>query len=223
VKVGLLSIFLATTAITTTTTDGFSPSHRLFRGVVTTIQHGDVSSLPSSSSSSLRFTQQQWSSAAARRFTDGHHSPKKSAAGGWMMIKRYSTAKATTEASGPSTTTTTTATTTTTLLSASLLIGLDIVFRRILQMASISFPSSLAGCGALFATMLLVPTGKGKGGESSLFQALTPGAALLAKWLPVFFVPSLVTLPLASGFGSFAEVRMYRRLTDRQKITEIGK
>jgi putative effector of murein hydrolase LrgA (UPF0299 family) len=86
-------------------------------------------------------------------------------------------------------------------LSASILVVLDIFFRRLLQRAAISFPSSLAGCGALFTTLLLVPFGE------SMFKALSPGAALLAKWLPVFFVPSLVTLPLADGLGSASEVR----------------
>jgi len=37
-------------------------------------------------------------------------------------------------------------------------------------------------------------------------SVLSPGAALLAKWLPVFFVPSLVTLPLAQSLGSSTEV-----------------
>lgn len=85
------------------------------------------------------------------------------------------------------------------------LIGLDIFFRRFLQAQAISFPSSLAGCGALFATFLLVP----KGG-SMLYNFLAPGAALLAKWLPVFFVPSLVTLPLADSVGSAAEVSAFQ-------------
>ena len=40
-----------------------------------------------------------------------------------------------------------------------------------------------------------------------IYQLLNPGATLLAKWLPVFFVPSLITLPLASGLGSVGEVR----------------
>jgi hypothetical protein len=219
--VGLLLIFVATTA--TTTTHGFrssSPSHphqhhrhppAHYRGVTTTTtttsQKGDATL-------SLRFTQQWSPSAVAMRFTTrGQHSPKTSSAG-YGRMKRFATSKATDVSATstlPTTKTTKTTTTTTTLLSALLLIGLDIAFRRILQMASISFPSSLAGCGTLFATMLLVPGG---GGES-LFQVLTPGAALLAKWLPVFFVPSLVTLPLASGFGSFAEVR------ERQKYIYI--
>jgi hypothetical protein len=86
-------------------------------------------------------------------------------------------------------------------LSASILILLDIAFRQILRKAAISFPSSLAGCGALFVTLLTLPIGP------KLFDILSPGAALLAKWLPVFFVPSLITLPLAAGMGSTMEVR----------------
>lgn len=86
------------------------------------------------------------------------------------------------------------------LLATTALIGLDIFFRRLLQFLSISFPSALAGCGALFATFLLVP------GGPNLYNILAPGAALLAKWLPVFFVPSLITLPLADSVGSVVEV-----------------
>lgn len=35
---------------------------------------------------------------------------------------------------------------------------------------------------------------------------MKPGAAVLAKWLPVFFVPSLVTLPLAPSMGNASEL-----------------
>lgn len=86
---------------------------------------------------------------------------------------------------------------TTSLLSAGALVLLDVAFRRLLQRLAISFPSSLAGCGVLFATLLVV--------GDSLYNLFRPGAALLAKWLPVFFVPSLVTLPLADGLGSSLE------------------
>lgn len=66
---------------------------------------------------------------------------------------------------------------------------------------SVSFPASLAGCGALFTYFLLGPAG------SSVYSSLAPGAAILTKWLPVMFVPSLIALPLAGGLGSQAEVR----------------
>jgi hypothetical protein len=85
-------------------------------------------------------------------------------------------------------------------LSASLLIALDVGFRKLFQALSISFPSSLGGCCALFVSMLLLPMG------SSMFSLLSPGAALLAKWLPVFFVPSLITLPLVGSIGPPTEV-----------------
>eukprot|EP00571_Detonula_confervacea_P013677 CAMPEP_0172311366 /NCGR_PEP_ID=MMETSP1058-20130122/14632_1 /TAXON_ID=83371 /ORGANISM="Detonula confervacea, Strain CCMP 353" /LENGTH=398 /DNA_ID=CAMNT_0013024525 /DNA_START=341 /DNA_END=1537 /DNA_ORIENTATION=+ len=44
-----------------------------------------------------------------------------------------------------------------------------------------------------------------KWGEG-VYRVLNPGAMLLAKWLPVFFVPSLITLPLANGLGNVWEV-----------------
>ena len=48
----------------------------------------------------------------------------------------------------------------------------------------------------------------GGGAGEGLYRALNPGATLLAKWLPVFFVPSLIALPLASGIGNAWEVRV---------------
>jgi len=88
------------------------------------------------------------------------------------------------------------------MFSAAILVVLDIIFRRGFLKANISFPSSLAGCGVLFATLLTLPSKMAE----ALFEKLRPGAALLAKWLPVFFVPSLVTLPLADSLGSTAEL-----------------
>jgi putative effector of murein hydrolase len=83
-----------------------------------------------------------------------------------------------------------TSTTTKSLLSAALLVGLDAAFSRLFQTVGIAFPSSLAGCGILLAALLVCGDG--------LYDKLSPGADLLAKWLPVFFVPSLIALPLAA-------------------------
>lgn len=88
-----------------------------------------------------------------------------------------------------------------TLVSAFLLVALDVGFRRLFKKLAISFPSSLGGCCVLFVSLLTLPLGE------KLFQILSPGAALLAKWLPVFFVPSLVTLPLVGSVGPVSEVR----------------
>ena len=58
--------------------------------------------------------------------------------------------------------------------------------------------------------MLVLDTvsGNNKWGER-VYEMLNPGATLLAKWLPVFFVPSLITLPLASGLGDPYEVSKF--------------
>mmetsp|Transcript_25515 Transcript_25515/g.31430 ORF Transcript_25515/g.31430 Transcript_25515/m.31430 type:complete len:404 (+) Transcript_25515:505-1716(+) len=57
----------------------------------------------------------------------------------------------------------------------------------------------------LFTTMLTLHSIRPQFGDA-FYNILSPGATVLAKWLPVFFVPSLVTLPLASSLGSTTEV-----------------
>jgi hypothetical protein len=69
----------------------------------------------------------------------------------------------------------------------------------------IKFPSALAGCIALFFSLLLAD-GVSPGLGESMFVRLTPGSVLLAKWLPAFFVPGLAMLPLAPSVGSAMEV-----------------
>lgn len=54
-------------------------------------------------------------------------------------------------------------------------------------------------------TLLSLYTVKPELGDG-LYDLLSPGSLVLAKWLPVFFVPSLVTLPLAPSLGSTAEL-----------------
>ena len=77
-------------------------------------------------------------------------------------------------------------------------------FKMAFQKLQIAFPAPLGACGVLFATFLFAPFG------GSLHALLSPGAAVLAKWLPVFFVPSLITLPLSGGIGSSTEVSVVR-------------
>ena len=85
--------------------------------------------------------------------------------------------------------------------STTILVAMDVAIRRLFRAKSIAFPSSLAGCGILFASLLSLHAVKAEWGDS-IFSVLAPGAAVLAKWLPVFFVPSLVTLPLAQSMGN---------------------
>lgn len=77
----------------------------------------------------------------------------------------------------------------------------DTIVRKAFRANKINFPAQLGGCIILFAFLLLseiFTPGVGDG----LFHALAPGAALLTKWLPVFFVPGLAMLPLAPSIGT---------------------
>lgn len=87
--------------------------------------------------------------------------------------------------------------------SASAFIAMDVALRRLFIKARVSFPSSLAGCGILFVMLGLV---KILTGSDQVKDSLEPGAGLLAKWSAVFFVPSLILLPLAEPLGSVLEI-----------------
>jgi putative effector of murein hydrolase len=89
--------------------------------------------------------------------------------------------------------------------SALLLVILDVALRKYFKKACISFPSSLAGCGILFSFLVTLSSINNKLGDS-VYNVFSPGALLLSKWLAVFFVPSLVTLPLAQPLGSALEL-----------------
>lgn len=69
----------------------------------------------------------------------------------------------------------------------------------------VNFPSQLGGCMILLSFMLLAE-GVMPGWGESIYEQLAPGAGLLAKWLPSFFVPGLAMLPLAPAIGNGAEV-----------------
>jgi hypothetical protein len=81
------------------------------------------------------------------------------------------------------------------------------VANRVLKAQGISFPSQLGGCIALLFFMLAAEA-VSPGLGDSIFSSLSPGSTLLAKWLPVFFVPGLAMLPLAPSVGSSIEVRL---------------
>jgi hypothetical protein len=68
-------------------------------------------------------------------------------------------------------------------------------------------PAQLGGCIALFLFLLVADVVRPGLGQS-IFVSLSPGSALLAKWLPVFFVPGLAMLPLAPSVGSGTEVSL---------------
>mmetsp|Transcript_12605 Transcript_12605/g.20306 ORF Transcript_12605/g.20306 Transcript_12605/m.20306 type:complete len:538 (+) Transcript_12605:104-1717(+) len=86
------------------------------------------------------------------------------------------------------------------ILSSSLFVFADIAIKNIFRVKGIAFPSSLAGCCAMAATLLVNPF------HESMYKVLSPGAKLLQKFLMVFLVPNLIVLPLCDGCGSVTEV-----------------
>jgi hypothetical protein len=91
------------------------------------------------------------------------------------------------------------------IVGAGSLLIMDTIVRKAFRANKIGFPAQLGGCIILFVTMVLseaIFPGIG----DSVFHSLTPGAALLTKWLPVFFVPGLAMLPLAPSIGTTRDV-----------------
>lgn len=93
------------------------------------------------------------------------------------------------------------------IVSAGAFLAIDYAVRKVFQASGITFPSQLGGCIILFCFLLGCDLVKG-GLGNDILTFLTPGSALLAKWLPVFFVPGLVMLPCAPSLGSGLDVRL---------------
>lgn len=68
------------------------------------------------------------------------------------------------------------------------------------------YPASLGACIILFASLCLTDI-VAPDTASSIYDFLVPGAAILAKWFPIFFVPGLALLPLSPRIGGTLDVR----------------
>ena len=80
-------------------------------------------------------------------------------------------------------------------MSFALLCVLDHGFKIVLR--GVQFPASLAGMIILW-TALLGTDAVSPAASAFAMRWLAPGAGLLAAWLPLFFAPSLVNLPLSA-------------------------
>jgi putative effector of murein hydrolase len=91
------------------------------------------------------------------------------------------------------------------LVGAAFFTALQILLNKVFRANKITFPAML-GCTILVFFSLVLSEVVLPGTGESAFQLLTPGSTLLAKWLPVMFVPGLAMLPLAPSIGSAADV-----------------
>lgn len=85
------------------------------------------------------------------------------------------------------------------------LVGYQKLVTEVFKASEIKFPAMLGACMSLFAFLLLADA-VNPSMAKFIFEGLTPGANLLAKWLPMFFVPALVLLPLSPPIGSGTEI-----------------
>jgi putative effector of murein hydrolase/putative effector of murein hydrolase LrgA (UPF0299 family) len=86
-------------------------------------------------------------------------------------------------------------------------VAADAALARAFAAASITFPSSLAGMVALFCG-LAAAQARTPAVAEAVVAAASPGAHFLSTWLPVFFVPSLVVLPLTPPIARPALLRL---------------
>jgi hypothetical protein len=84
--------------------------------------------------------------------------------------------------------------------------------KKVFAAANINFPSMLGGCIFLFSFAVLAQLIHPGWGDA-IHDFLEPGAALLSKWLPSFFVPGLAMLPLAPSIGGGSDVRTLQYCT----------
>ena len=72
---------------------------------------------------------------------------------------------------------------------------------RLLEIATravhITFPSSLIGMFSILAALLVLDASGRAEGAAAVVAAASPAVVFLARWLPIFYVPPLVVLPLA--------------------------
>jgi hypothetical protein len=94
------------------------------------------------------------------------------------------------------------------LLGSLVMAIIEKLFKEGLAAANIKFPAGLGACIGLFFFLISLDF-INPSRSAALFDALTPGAALLTKWLPVMFVPGLVCLPLSPPIGGASEVRFF--------------
>jgi len=72
----------------------------------------------------------------------------------------------------------------------------DYALKKAATAAGISFPSALLGMFGIFLALITMDALAPKGAEA-IVRFFKPATTFMARWLPLFFVPSLVVLPLA--------------------------
>jgi len=83
-----------------------------------------------------------------------------------------------------------------TLASVGMLVAIDVAFKKAFAALNITFPASLAGMLVVFGGLVAMDR-VNPASADKLYSLVNPGAKYLTLWMPIFFAPNLITLPLA--------------------------
>ncbi|KAL0312401.1 UNVERIFIED_CONTAM: Plastidal glycolate/glycerate translocator 1, chloroplastic [Sesamum radiatum] len=82
------------------------------------------------------------------------------------------------------------------VVSLGIILAMDKLLKKAFVAAAIKFPSALFGMFCIF-TILMVLDSTVPAAATSLMNFFQPALLFIQRWLPLFYVPSLVVLPLA--------------------------
>lgn len=82
------------------------------------------------------------------------------------------------------------------LVSLGIILAMDKLLKKAFVAAAIKFPSALFGMFCIFSVLVIlditIPAA-----ATSLMNFFQPALLFIQRWLPLFYVPSLVVLPLS--------------------------
>lgn len=82
------------------------------------------------------------------------------------------------------------------ILSLGIILAVDLLLKRAFEAAEIKFPSALSGMFCMFLVLIILNLSIPAIAEG-LMSFFEPAVLFIHRWLPLFYVPSLVVLPIA--------------------------
>lgn len=82
------------------------------------------------------------------------------------------------------------------IVSVGIILAIDNFLKQAFVAASIKFPSALFGMFCIFSILIILDSTV-PAVATSLMNFFEPALLFIQRWLPLFYVPSLVVLPLS--------------------------
>lgn len=82
------------------------------------------------------------------------------------------------------------------VVSLGIILGMDKFLKKVFVAAAIKFPSALFGMFCIFSVLVILDSTI-PAAAKSVMDFFEPALLFIQRWLPLFYVPSLVVLPLS--------------------------